>query len=116
MPVTIYHNPKCSTSRKTLDLLRSKGAAPVIRDYLKEPLTETELDGLLKLLGMEPREAMRTKEDEYTKLRLADPKKTRKELIAAMVKHPRLIQRPIVVNGKKAALGRPKPEDALKVL
>ncbi len=116
MAVTIYHNPKCSTSRKTLDLLRSKGAEVIVRDYLKDPLTAAEIDGLLKLLKMEPREAMRTKEEEFAKLKLDDPKKSREQLIDAMVKHPKLIQRPIVVNGKKAALGRPKPEDALVVL
>ncbi len=116
MTVTIYHNPKCSTSRKTLELLKSKGLEVTVRDYLKDPLTAEELDGLLKLLKLEPREAMRTKEDDYSALKLDDPKKTRDQLIAAMVKHPKLIQRPIVVSGKKAALGRPKPEDALKVL
>lgn len=116
MAIIIYHNPKCSTSRKTLELLRANGIQPTVRDYLKEPLTTEELESLLKLLAIEPREGMRTKEPEYSELKLDDPKNTREQLIEAMIKHPRLIQRPIVVNGKKAAFGRPKPENALVVL
>ena len=114
MPVTIYHNPKCSKSRQTLELLRARGIEPQVVEYLKTPLGEQELDGLLKKLGMEPRALMRTKEDAYEAAGLADQKLTRKQLIAAMVEHPILIERPIVVNGARAAIGRP-PEKVLEI-
>jgi len=109
--VTIYHNPRCGTSRKTLELIRKKGIEPRVIEYLKTPPTAKELDDILKLLSMEPRELMRTKEPEHSKYKLDDPKLTRADLIAAMVKHPILIQRPIVLSKGKAALGR-TPEKA----
>jgi arsenate reductase len=113
--VVIYHNPRCGTSRKTLELIRKKGIEPKIIDYLKTPPTEKELDGILKLLGIEPRELIRTKEAEYKKHKLDHPDLSRAELIAAMVKHPILIQRPIVLSKGRAALGRP-PENVEKIL
>jgi arsenate reductase len=113
--VTIYHNPRCGTSRTTLELLRKKGIEPRIIEYLKTPPTAKELDDILKLLSIEPRELMRTKEPEYAKYKLNGPKLTRTELIVAMVKHPILIQRPIVLSKGKAALGRP-PENVEKIL
>jgi len=115
MPVTIYHNPKCSKSRQTLELLRERGIEPRVVEYLKTPLDDEALDALLKKLGMEPRALMRTKEDAYEEAGLADAKLTRKQLIAAMVEHPILIERPIVVNGARAAIGRP-PEKVLEIL
>jgi arsenate reductase len=113
--VTIYHNPRCGTSRTTLELMRKKGIEPRVIEYLKTPPSAKELDDILKLLSMEPRELMRTKEPEYAKYKLDAPKLTRAELIAAMVKHPVLIQRPIVLTKGKAALGRP-PENVEKIL
>lgn len=115
LDVTIYHNPRCGTSRKTLELIRKKGIEPKVIEYLKTPPTAKELDEILKLLSMEPRELMRTTEPEYAKHKLDNPKLTRTELIAAMVKHPILIQRPIVLSKGKAALGRP-PENVEKIL
>jgi arsenate reductase (glutaredoxin) len=113
--IIIFHNPRCGTSRKTLDLIRRKGIRPTVVEYLKTPPTEKELDQILKRLGMEPRELIRTKEAEYKNLKLDDPKLTRGNLIAAMVKHPILIQRPIVLCNNRAALGRP-PENVNTIL
>jgi len=115
MPVTIYHNPKCSKSRQTLELLRQRGIEPRVIEYLKAPPSAKELDGILKKLAIEPRALMRTKEDAYAAAGLDDPKLTRAQLVAAMVEHPSLIERPIVVNGARAAVGRP-PEAVLEIL
>ena len=115
MPVTIYHNPQCSKSRHTLKLLEERGVKPQIVEYLKNPPSESELKQLLKLLGLKPRELLRKKEEEYKKARLDKMDLSDAEIVCAMVKHPRLIERPIVVCGNKAALGRP-PEDVLKIL
>ncbi|HET6465435.1 MAG TPA: arsenate reductase (glutaredoxin) [Nitrospiria bacterium] len=113
--VTIYHNPRCGTSRKTLELIRKKGIEPKVIEYLKTPPTEKELDEILKLLGMGPRDLIRTKEPEYKKYRLDHPNLSRAELIAALVRHPILIQRPIVRSKGKAVLGRP-PENVEQIL
>jgi len=115
MAVTIYHNPRCSKSRQALGLLREKGIEPNVVEYLKAPPDAQTLAKLLDMLGIEPRALMRRKEKEYKDLGLDDPDLSREELIAAMVDHPKLIERPIVVKGKQAALGRP-PEDVLKIL
>src|SRR5580765_2366406 len=77
--VTIYHNPRCNTSRTTLELIKKKGIEPKVIEYLKTPPTAMELDHILKLLSMEPRQIIRTKEPEYAKLKLNDPKLTRAE-------------------------------------
>jgi len=113
--VTIYHNPRCNTSRNALKLLRDRGVEPEIVEYLKTPPDAATLDGFLKKLGLEPRELMRRKEPPYKALELDDPKKTRAQLIKAMVENPILIERPIVVNRGKVALGRPA-EKVLDVL
>ena len=113
--VTIYHNPRCNTSRNALKLLRDRGVEPEIVEYLKTPPDAATLDGFLKKLGLEPRELMRRKEPPYKALKLDDPKKTRAQLIRAMVENPILIERPIVVNRGKVALGRPA-EKVLDVL
>ena len=113
--VTIYHNPRCSTSRTALKLLRDRNIEPEIIEYLKEPPDAATLDGFLGKLGMEPRDLMRRKEAPYKALGLDDPGKTRRELIEAMVENPILIERPIVVNDGKVALGRPA-ERVLEVL
>lgn len=113
--VTIYHNPRCGTSRKTLDLIRKKGIEPRIIEYLKSPPTPRELDDLLTKLGMEPREIIRTREAEYNDLKLDNPALSRSELIAALARNPILIQRPIVLSKARAVLGRP-PENVDKIL
>lgn len=115
MKVTIYHNPRCSKSRQTLQLLSEQGVETEVINYLDTPPTAAELERILKMLGLEPRELMRQKEAEYAELGLDDPTLSRSALIAAMVQHPRLIERPIVIRGKQAAIGRP-PEKILEIL
>ena len=112
---TIYHNPRCSKSRQTLELLQEKGIEPDVVLYLETPPDAKTLKGLLKKLGLKPRELMRTKETEYKDMGLQDSSLSDDQLIAAMVECPKLIERPIVVNGSKAALGRP-PEQVLDIL
>ncbi len=115
MGITIYHNPRCSKSRQALQLLRDKGIEPSIVEYLKTPPDKGTLRAILVMLAMDPRELMRRKEKEYKELGLADPAVDDEALLEAMIEHPRLIERPVVVNGDKAALGRP-PEKILDVL
>lgn len=115
MSVVIYHNPRCSKSRETLELLQQQGIEADVVEYLKEPPTKSRLKQLLKMLNMEPRQLMRQKEPEYEALGLDDPSLTREQLVEAMVKYPRLIERPIVVNGDRAAIGRP-PQQVLEIL
>ena len=115
MSVKIYHNPRCSKSRETLQLLKDKGIEPEIVEYLKTPPSAAELDDILNKLGMEPRELMRTQEKEYKETGMDDEKLSRKALIEGMVKTPRLIERPIVLADGKAAVGRP-PENVLAIL
>ena len=111
----IYHNPRCSKSRQTLELLRERGIEPEIVEYLKTPPDELMLARLLKQLGIGPRDLLRTKEPEYAALGLADPGLDDDALIRAMAEHPKLIERPIVVHGRRAVLGRP-PEKVLELL
>ena len=115
MAVTIYHNPRCSKSRQTLALIQDKGIEPQVIEYLKDPPDAATLDKLLANLDMEPRALMRRKEAPYKELNLADDALSRAALIAAMVENPILIERPIVTNGAKVALGRP-PEAVLEIL
>lgn len=115
MQVSIYHNPKCAKSRETLKLLEARGIAPRVIEYLKHPPTTREIGNLLALLGITPRELLRTKEDEYKKLGLNNPELPDKAILAALAEHPRLMERPIVVAGKKAVIGRP-PENVLGIL
>jgi arsenate reductase len=115
MSLKIYHNPRCSKSRQTLALLEERGLEPEVIEYLKTPPSEAELDRILKMLGREPRELMRKKEAEYAEAGLDDESLDRAALIAAMVEHPKVIERPIVVHGKRAAVGRP-PEAVLDIL
>ncbi|NMM40279.1 arsenate reductase (glutaredoxin) [Pseudoalteromonas arctica] len=115
MSVTIFHNPRCSKSRETLALLEQKSIQPEIIEYLKTPLNHEQISILVKQLGFSSvRELMRTKEDIYKDLDLKN-EHDENALIAAMVANPKLIERPIVVNDNKAALGRP-PENVLSVL
>ncbi|HZT51951.1 MAG TPA: arsenate reductase (glutaredoxin) [Stellaceae bacterium] len=111
--VTIYHNPRCATSRKTLELLRKRGVEPRIVEYLKTPPDAAELQRLLKMLGLAPRQLLRKKEAKEAGL--DRPGLSDAQIIAGLAKHPIAIERPIVVKGTRAALGRP-PEAALKVL
>ena len=115
MTVTIYHNPRCSKSRQTLALIEEKGVKPKIVKYLETPPSAAELKRVLKKLGLKPRDILRSGEARYAELGLKDPNLKGDALIAVMVENPILIERPIVVNGDKAALGRP-PEDVLKII
>lgn len=115
MSVTIYHNPRCSKSRQTLALLQEHGIEPTIIEYLKTPPDAETLRRLLDALGMSPRELMRRKEKEYQEQGLDDPSLSDDDLIRAMLEHPRLIERPIVVTDKGVAIGRP-PENVLQVI
>ncbi|MFQ5659760.1 MAG: arsenate reductase (glutaredoxin) [Gammaproteobacteria bacterium] len=115
MKVTIYHNPRCSKSRQTLQLLRDKGIEPEIIEYLKTPPGKTRLREILKLLGLKPRELMRKKETAYKEAGLDDDSLSVDQLLTAMVEHPVLIERPVVLANGRAALGRP-PENVLKIL
>jgi len=111
--VRIYHNPRCNTSRKTLALLREKGIEPEIVEYLNRPYTAAELKRLLGQLGLPARALLRKKEAAAAGIdpaSLSEP-----ALIEAMVRNPIVVERPIVVSGNKAALGRP-PEKVLEVL
>ncbi len=111
----LYHNPRCSKSRKALELLRQQGVEAQVVEYLKTPPDMKTLQRILRLLGREPREIMRKGEAEYRELGLDDPKLSREALLRAMVENPKLIERPILVTSEKAALGRP-PEDVLEIL
>ena len=108
--LTIYHNPRCSKSRQTLSLIEENNQAVTIVEYLKNPLTKSEINGLLNTLSVNPIEMMRTKEAEFKEQNLkgADDE----TLINAMVATPKLIERPIVVKNDKAIIGRP-PENVL---
>jgi arsenate reductase len=112
---TLYHNPRCSKSREALELLQARGIDPEIVRYLETPPDAATLKKLLRLLGISARELLRPKEDEYRELGLDDPKLGEDALVAAMVAHPRLIERPIAVCGKRAVIGRP-PENVLELL
>ena len=115
MSITIYHNPKCSKSKQTLELLVKQGIKPVINEYLKIPPTVEKIKEILKKLGYAPRDLMRKKEDAYTEHNLDNPSLSRDDLIEFMIKHPVLIERPIVLANEKAAIGRP-PEQVLEIL
>ncbi len=113
--IQIYHNPRCSKSRQTLQLLRDQGIEPEIIEYLKAPPTAAELKTVLQKLGMRPRELLRKQEKEYKLGGMADDTLSDDELIELMVKYPKVIERPIVIKGQHAALGRP-PEHVLDIL
>jgi arsenate reductase (glutaredoxin) len=115
MSVTIYHNPKCSKSCQTLELLSAKGITPSIIEYNKNPPTLEKLKEILSQLGIAPRDLMRKKEDIYKELELGILSLSDKDLIDLMIEHPILIERPIVIANGKAVLGRP-PEQILDIL
>lgn len=107
MDVVIYHNPKCGTSRNTLAMLRQGGVEPEVVEYLKTPLTREQLVELVEMMGIDVRDVLRQKGTPYDELGLADPKWSDDDLIDFMVKHPILMNRPIVVAGDSAMLCRP---------
>lgn len=113
--VTIYHNPQCSKSRQTLKLLREKGIEPIIIEYLKTPPTADELKEVLELLGLSPSDLMRKKETVYKEVGLDNESLSVDAQIAAMVAHPKVIERPIVISNGKARIGRP-PESVLDIV
>ncbi|HKI74734.1 MAG TPA: arsenate reductase (glutaredoxin) [Pseudomonadales bacterium] len=113
--VTIYHNPRCSKSRQTLALLEEHDIHPDVVLYLETPPNAKQLKDLLDKLGISPRDLLRTSESAYKTMKLANKELTDRALIDAMVKAPILIQRPIVVKGSKAVLGRP-PENVLSLV
>jgi arsenate reductase (glutaredoxin) len=113
--VTIWHNPKCATSRKVLDMIRAAGISPEVVDYVKTPPSAAAIRSALKAMGMEPRALLRRKGTPYEELGLDDPKLTDSALIAAMHEHPILIERPVVQTPKGARLCRP-PERLHEIL
>lgn len=112
---TIFHNPRCSKSRAALELLRERGVDPDIRDYQRQPPSVGELGDLVRKLGSGARSLLRTGETEYAALGLDDPSLDDAALLAAMAAHPRLIERPIFIDGDRAIIGRP-PERVLELL
>ena len=112
---TIFHNPRCSKSRQALSLLEEQGITPEIRLYLKDPLSIEEMQQLLALLKISPRELLRTNEQEYKLLSLNDPNTDETSLVEALVSHPKLMERPIVVKGRRAVVARP-PEKVLELI
>lgn len=113
--VKIYHNPKCTKSRQALELLQSKGITPQIILYLEQGLEEAEIKEILAKLKLPVRDILRTKEDEFKDQNLDDKNLRDQDLIAAIAKTPKLLERPIVINNNKAAIGRPT-ENILGIL
>jgi len=113
--VTIYHNPRCSKSCRTLQLIRDNGIEPAIIEYLVNPPDKQELTRILELLAMEPRAVMRTQERAFREAGLDNPELSAEALITAMIEYPVLIERPIVVTAGKAVIGRP-PENVLDII
>lgn len=113
--LTLYHNPRCSKSRGALELLEARGLTPEVVRYLETPPDAATLKALLGKLGIGAHQLLRSGEDEYKTLGLADPALSDDQLIDAMARHPKLIERPILVAGNKAVIGRP-PEKVLEIL
>ncbi len=103
---TLWFNPRCSTCRRALELLRERGVEPELRRYLEEPPTPAEIEDLLARLGLPPHAVARAKEDEYQALRLSE-RTPRDEMVQALAQHPRILERPILVHGARAVIGRP---------
>ncbi len=115
MAIIMYHNPRCTKSRQTLQLLKEHNIEPEVIEYLKTPPSRKTLSDILDMLNLEPRTLMRKNEAVYQEKNLGDPELSRDDLIDAMIDDPILIERPIVVNGSRAALGRP-PENILEII
>lgn len=112
---TIYHNPRCSKSRQTLQLLREAGVEPIIVEYLKKPFEKDELKKLSQLLGLRPKEFVRKIEKDFKDNNLKENLEDDDKIIEAMLLFPKIIERPIVVSNKKAVIGRP-PENVYKLI
>ena len=112
---TIYHNPRCSKSRLTLELLKEKGINPDIILYLKTPPSENQLASILKKLNFRARDLLRKGEAEFKELKLSDSSKSEEDLIKAMINFPKLMERPIIINRDRAVIGRP-PENVLEII
>lgn len=115
MTLTIWHNPRCSKSRQTLELLHKKGMTPTIREYLKDPPSKAEIEKLIELVGGEPAELVRDGEPEFEQLGRKKSELSKADIAREIATHPILLQRPIVVSGKRAVIGRP-PEAVLPLL
>ena len=115
MGVIIYHNPRCSKSRQTLSLIKVQGNTPKVIEYLKKPPSVSEILDILSLLKVEPRAILRTKEGLYKELKLSNFELTVNRLVEAIANNPILMERPVVINGSEAAIGRP-PEKVLTIL
>lgn len=115
MTTTIWHNPRCSKSRQTLELVRKNGVEPTIREYLKTPPSKAEVERLMDLIGGDPRDLLRDSEPEFKALGKKKTDLGRADVAKAIATHPILLQRPIVVAGSRAAIGRP-PEAVLSLL
>ncbi|VVO17142.1 putative protein YfgD [Pseudomonas fluorescens] len=113
--LTLYHNPRCSKSRSALELLEARGLTPNVVRYLETPLDAAQIKALLGKLGISARQLLRTGEDEYKMLQLADDNLSEAQLISAIAEHPKLMERPILEVGNKAVIGRP-PENILELL
>jgi arsenate reductase len=115
MSITIYHNPRCTKSRQTLQLLKDKGVEPDVVEYLKETPSKDELKKIINSLGISARDVLRKKEAVYKEAGFDNDNLSEDEIISLMEKNPKVIERPIVVNGSKAAIGRP-PENVLDII
>lgn len=116
MSMTYYHNPRCSKSRQGLQLLEENGVKPAIKEYLKEGLTKTEVKKLMKLTGLGPKDGLvRLKEGISKELDLKNKEMTKDQWAEVIAEHPVLLERPLLVNGDRAQIGRP-PEDLLKII
>ena len=113
--LTIYHNPRCSKSRRSLELRREKGINPDIVLYLETPPSEKQLESILKKLNLKARDLLRKGEAEFKEQNLSDQSKSDQDLIRAMIEFPKLIERPIVIYGERAIIGRP-PENVLEII
>jgi len=113
--LTLYHNPRCSKSRGALELLEARGLTPNVVRYLETPLSAAQIKALLGKLGISARQLLRSGEDEYKMLQLADESLSETQLIDAIAQHPKLMERPILEVGDKAVIGRP-PENILELL
>lgn len=113
--VQIFYNPRCSKCRLTMDILNDKGVKTTVIEYLNTPPDSAELNKVLDILGLEPRDLMRKHEKPYKENKLDNPDLSREQLIQAMIDNPILIERPIIINGNKATIGRP-PEKVLDIL
>lgn len=115
MTIQIWHNPRCSKSRETLALLEENNITPDVYLYLEEKPSAKEIKEVIAKLNITPRQLLRNSEDAYKQQNLKDKSLEDNALISAMVNEPKLIQRPIVINGNDARLGRP-PEDVLEII